>query len=66
MATGPGISFDIDTEVTSASFEDLTKSIQQHYILPSKGRFTNVERSLVDHDYVLSFTLVGPEQKWYV
>ena len=66
MATRPGISFDIDTEVTSASFEDLTKSIQQHYILPSKGRFTNVERSLVDQDYVLSFTLVRPEQKWYV
>ncbi len=66
MAAKPGISFVIDTEVTPASFEDLAKSIHQHYILPSKERFTNVERSLVDDDYVLSFTLLGPEEKWYV
>ncbi len=66
MATRTGISFLIDTEVTPASFEDLTKSIQQHYILPSKERFANVERRLVDQDYLLSFTLLGPGEKWHV
>lgn len=66
MATRTGISFLIDTEVTPASFEDLTKSIYQHYILPSKERFINARRSLVDQDHLLSFTLLGPEEKWYV
>jgi len=66
MSVKDGISFLIDTEVTPASFEDLTKSIHQHYILPSQERFSNVRRSLVDQDYVLSFTLLGPDEKWYV
>jgi heat shock protein HtpX len=66
MSVKNGISFLIDTEVTPASFEDLTKSIHQHYILPSKERFSNVKRSLVDQDYVVSFTLLGPDEKWYV
>ena len=66
MTTRTGISFPIDTEVTPSSLEDLTKSIHQHYILPSKERFINVKRSLVDQDYLLSFTLLGPEEAWYV
>ena len=66
MAARTGISFLIDTEVTPASFEDLTKSIHQHYILPSKERFINVKRSLVDQDHLLSFTLLGPEEEWII
>jgi len=60
------ISFVIDTEVTSAHFEDLLNFIHQYYILPRRERFSKVERTTVDHDYVLAFTILGPEGKWYV
>jgi len=59
-------SFVIDTEVTPAHYDDLLRFIHQHYILPSRERFTNVKRTVVDQDYVLSFTAPGPEGKGYV
>jgi len=66
MTTKTGTSFVIDTEVTPASYEDLAKSIHQHYILSSKEPFINVSKNLVSQHYVLSFTLVGPEKGWYL
>lgn len=56
----------IDTEVTSAYLDELLKFIHQHYILPLQERFTNVERTVVDHDHVLDFTALGPERRWSV
>jgi len=60
------VSFIIDTEVTTAYLDDLLKFIHQHYILPLQERFTNVKRTIVDHDHVLSFTALGPEGKWHI
>ena len=63
MATETAISFVIDTEVTPAYFDDLLKFINQHYILPRQERFANVNRAFVDEEYLLSFTVLGPEGK---
>jgi len=58
--------FDIDVEVTPGYFGDLLNFIYQHYILPLPERFTNVRRTIVDHDYLFSFTALGPKGKGYI
>ena len=60
------VPFLIDTEVTTAYLDDLLKFIHQLYILPIQERFTNVKRIAVNHDYVLSFTALGPQGKWHI
>jgi len=57
-----GVSFAIDTEVTSASFDDLLKFIHQNYILPHQERFADVRRT----PNLLLFVLLGPEGRWHV
>jgi len=66
MEASAAISFSIDTEVTSAYFDDLLKFIHQHYILPRKKFFANVKREVVDQAHLLSFTFLLPEGKGYV
>ena len=66
MTLETAIAFTIDTEVTPAYFEDLLKFIHQHYILQRQEHFTNVKRTIVDHDYLLSFTAIVPEGKGYI
>ena len=66
MASETAISFVVDTEVTPAYFDDLLKFIHQHYILSRQERFTNVKRTIVDHDHLLSFTALGPKGKGYI
>jgi heat shock protein HtpX len=56
------IRFLIDTEVTPAYFDDLIKFIHQNYILPHQERFSSVKRTT----NLLSFTVLGPKEKWYV
>lgn len=66
MAAETAVSFVIDTEVAPTYFDDLLKFVHQHYILPLQERFRNVSRESVDHDQVLSFTALGPEEEWYI
>jgi len=58
------VSFTIDTEVTSAYLDDLLKFVHQHYILPLREHFTDVNRTAVDHEPVLTFTTLGPKGKY--
>lgn len=60
------VSFTIDTEVTPAGLEDLLKFIHQQYLLPRPQNFTNIQRTIIDHAHVLTFTFLGPEGKWYI
>ncbi|KPV65384.1 MAG: heat shock protein HtpX [Candidatus Bathyarchaeota archaeon BA1] len=60
------ISFLIDTEVTSAYLDELLKFIRQHYILALREHFTNIKLAVIDHDFVLAFTALGPEEKWHI
>jgi len=60
------VSFEIDTEVTSAYLDDLLKFVYQHYVLPLQENFANVKRMVVDHDHILAFTALGPEEKWHI
>jgi heat shock protein HtpX len=58
--------FVIDTEVTSAHFEDLLDFIYQQYILPRREHFARVERIASESEHILAFSVLGPEGKWYV
>jgi heat shock protein HtpX len=60
------VSFNIDTEVTPAYYEELIKYTCQNYVLPDVKRFTNVSQSSFDGTYVLSFTALDPNGKWHV
>jgi len=60
------VSFIIDTEVTSAYLGDLLNFIHQQYILPRPQYFRNVQRTTVDHDHFLAFTVLGSEGKGYI
>jgi len=60
------VSFIIDTEVTSAYLGDLLNFMHQHYILPRSKYFRNIQRTTVNHDHFLAFTVVGPEGKGYI
>jgi len=59
-------SFTIETEVTPAYYEELIKYTREKYVLPLGKYFTNVSQSVVDGDYVLSFTALDPEGKWHI
>lgn len=58
MTPETAVSFAIDTEVTAAYFDHLLNFIHQQYILPHQERFANGKRAMVDHDFVLSFTVL--------
>jgi len=60
------LSFAIDTEVAPAGLEDLLNFIYQQYLLPRPQNFTNIQRTVIDHEPVLAFTFLEPERKWYI
>ena len=60
------VSFEIDTEITPAYFDDLMTFFYQQYILPHEERFMNVNRMEVDDNYALSFAVQGPGGRGYV
>jgi heat shock protein HtpX len=62
----PAVSFSIETEVTSAYYEELIKYTYQSYVLPNGKRFTNVSQSSFNGAHVLTFTAVDPNGKWNV
>jgi len=60
------VSFTIETEVTSAYYEELLKFIYHNYLQPSPQRFANVKQTSGDGDYVLGFTFLDTEGKWQI
>jgi len=59
-------SFTIETEVTPAYYNELIKYTYENYVSPVGKNFTSVSQSIVDGDYVLSFTALDPDGKWHV
>ena len=66
MAETSAVSFAIDTEVTSAYYEELLSYTYQKYLQPQSQLFANVKRDTVDGEPVLDFTFLGNEGKWNV
>jgi len=66
MSEPVAVSFNIETEVTSAYYEELLNYTYQNYLQPSSQRFANVKRTVLDGSYILDFTLLEPEGKWHV
>src|SRR5512136_758248 len=60
------VSFNIDTEVTPAYYEELIKYAYQNYVLSNGRNFTNVSQSSFYGTHVLNFTAVDPNGKWAV
>jgi len=59
-------SFSIETEVTPAYYDELIKYAYENYVVPMGKNFTKVNQSVVDGDYVLSFTALAPDGKWHI
>jgi len=58
--------FEIATEVTLAHLNELLEFIFQHYLLPNKRYFENINRVTIDGYEVLTFTFVEPRGRRYV
>jgi heat shock protein HtpX len=64
--TDSAVSFSIETEVTPAYYGELIKYTYEKYVSPMGKNFTNVNQSLIDGNYVLSFTVLDPDGKWHI
>jgi heat shock protein HtpX len=60
------MTFNIDTEITPDSYEDLLKFFEMHYIAPKQALFTNVKRTSINNEHTLSFTFLEPENRWSI
>jgi heat shock protein HtpX len=60
------VSFAIETEVTSAYYEELLNYTYQKYLQPQSQLYANVKRDMVDGVPVLDFTFMDHEAKWDV
>ncbi len=58
-------SFNIETEVTPAYYEDLLNYTYRNYLQSAWHRFSNVTRTIVDGNYTLGFTVLA-EDKWKI
>jgi len=63
MSEPTAVTFNIETEVTPAYYEELLKYTYQQYIQPSSQQFANIKQTVVNGDYVLAFTFLDPEGK---
>ena len=66
LAEATAVTFNIETEVTPAYYEELLKYAYQTYIQPTAQRFANIKQTAVSGDYVLDFTLLEPDGKWRI
>jgi len=66
MASELAEAFNIDTEVSPAYLDDLLKFIVQYYILKKQVFFRNVNRTVINNDPVLTFTLIYPKTEGFV
>jgi len=64
--TETAFSFNIETEVTPAYYEELIKYTYEKYVLPMGKNLANVNQSVVDGAFVLSFSALDLEGKWHV
>ncbi len=60
------ITFNIETEVTPAYYEELIKYVYQNYVLPHRNNFAEVSRSSFNGTHVLTFTALDSNGKWHV
>ncbi|MEM1586759.1 MAG: M48 family metalloprotease [Candidatus Bathyarchaeia archaeon] len=60
------ISFKFHVEVSPAYYSDILLFIYQKYIVPQYHRFANVRRWILNGRETLAFTLLGPDDLWYV
>jgi len=63
MAETSAVSFTIETEVTSAYYEELLNYTYQKYLQPQAQLFTNVKRDTADGEPALNFTFLGQKGK---
>jgi len=56
-------SFNIETEVTPAYYEDLLNYTYRNYLQSARHQFSNVTRTTVDGNYTLGFTVLESEGK---
>jgi len=63
MSESTAVSFNIETEVTPAYYEELLKYTYQQYLQPSSQQFANIKQTIVNGDYVLGFTYLELEGK---
>jgi len=66
MSGSVSFSFNIETEVTPAYYEELLNYTYRTYLQSAWHRFKNVTRTTVDGNYVLGFAVVEPERKWQI
>ena len=59
-------SFTIETEVTSAHYEELLNYTYQNYLQPQVEIFTNIKKSTEDGHPTLDFTFTNHEKKWNI
>ncbi|MGQ9596461.1 MAG: M48 family metallopeptidase [Thermoproteota archaeon] len=60
------IVFTIDTEVSQLDYLNLVEFIFKNYLLPNANYFTNMMRKISDEGYLLYFTFLDSEKRWYV
>jgi len=58
--------FTIDTEVAPIYLNDLLKFVYQYFILPHPELFTDIKKTVSDHEFILSFTALDKRREWYV
>ena len=63
MAETSAVFFTIETEVTSAYYEELLNFTYQKYLQPKAQLFANIKRDAVDGEPALNFTFLGQEGK---
>jgi len=61
MSGSTTVSFNIETEVTPAYYEELLKYTYQQYLQPSSQLFSNIKQTSVNGEYSLGFTFLEPE-----
>ncbi len=66
MTEPPTVTFAIETEVTSAYYEELLSYTYQKYLQPQSESYAKVKREVVDGVPVLDFTYTDHEAKWNV
>jgi len=66
MTEPTSVSFTIETEVTSAYYEELLNYTYQRYLQPQSESYAKVKREVVDGVPVLDFTYTDHQEKWNV
>jgi heat shock protein HtpX len=66
MPEANAVTFNIETEVTPAYYEELLKYTYQNYIQPAPQRFANTKQTAANGDHILDFTSLDPDGKYRI